>query len=180
MAKRYGTISPVLQRFIEAQHLFFVATAAADGRVNISPKGMDTLRVLGTDRIVWSNVTGSGNETAAHLAASPRITLMWCAFEGHPQILRCYGTARAVHRHDEGWDELIAAVGERPGARQVVDCTIDLVQTSCGMAVPLMDFVADRDDLDRWATAKGPDGLAAYWRQKNTTSLDGAPITRPT
>ncbi|WP_370324117.1 pyridoxamine 5'-phosphate oxidase family protein [Euzebya sp.] len=180
MGKRYDQITPAFERFIADQHIFFVATAAPEGRVNTSPKGMDTLRVLGPNRIAWLQVTGSGNETAAHLAVAPRITLMWCAFEGHPRILRAYGTGRVLHRHDEGWDDLIGHFDERPGTRQIVDCAIDLVQTSCGMAVPYFDHVGDRDDLDRWAEAKGADGLAAYWQQKNTTSLDGAPITLPT
>jgi hypothetical protein len=180
VGKRFDAIDPTLQAFIEAQHLFFVSTAGPSGRVNLSPKGMDTLRVVGPNRIIWLNVTGSGNETAAHLAVLPRMTLMWCAFEGKPQIARCYGTARAVHRHDEGWDELLAVVGDRPGARQVIDVAVDLVQTSCGMAVPRFDHVADRDQLERWAVAKGPDGLVDYWQERNVVSIDGAPIELPT
>lgn len=180
MAKQYPAISAPLRRFIERQHVFFVATAAADGRINLSPKGMDTIRVLDANRIAWLSVTGSGNETAGHLARDGRITIMFCAFEGHPNILRLYGRGRAVHRHEDGWDDLVGHFEQRPGTRQIVDVDVDLVQTSCGMSIPYMTYAGERDDLDRWAEAKGPDGLAAYWAEKNTASLDGRPITLPT
>ncbi|CAN5185762.1 pyridoxamine 5'-phosphate oxidase family protein [soil metagenome] len=180
MAKQYPEIGPVLQRFVEAQHIFFVATAPPDARINLSPKGMDTFRVLGPNRVAWLQVTGSGNETSAHLAADGRITIMFCAFEGHPNILRLYGRGRAVHRQDEGWQDLIGHFDELPGTRQVIDCDIDLVQTSCGMSIPYFDHVGERDNLVRWAEAKGHDGLADYWAQKNTASIDGLPAVLPT
>ncbi len=180
MAKQYPAISPPLQRFIEAQHIYFTATAMAEGHINLSPKGMDSFRVLGPNRVAWLSVTGSGNETAAHLAADGRVTVMFCAFEGHPNILRLYGRARAVHRHDEGWADLLPHFTELPGTRSIIECDVQLVQTSCGMAVPYLDYVGEREDLQRWAQAKGPDGLAAYWQQKNATSIDGQPIPLPT
>ena len=180
MAKQFPAISPPLQGFIEAQRIFFTATAEAEGHVNLSPKGMDTLRVLGPNRVAWLSVTGSGNETAAHLVRNDRMTVMFCAFEGHPRILRLFGRARAVHRHDEGWDALIAHFEELPGTRNIIDCQVEVVQTSCGMAVPYFDYAGERDDLLRWAEAKGPDGLADYWEEKNTTSIDGKPIPLPT
>ncbi|HUG85396.1 MAG TPA: pyridoxamine 5'-phosphate oxidase family protein [Euzebya sp.] len=180
-AARWASSSPQsAQRFIESQKIFFTATAEAEGRVNLSPKGMDTLRVLSPNRVAWLAVTGSGNETSAHLARHDRITVMFCAFEGHPKILRLYGRATPVHRHDPGWADLLAHFEELPGTRNIVDCEIDLVQTSCGMAVPYFDYVGERDDLQRWARKLGPEGLEAYWAEKNTVSLDGRPITLPT
>jgi hypothetical protein len=175
MGKRITALTAEQQAFIARQKLFFVATAAADGRVNVSPKGMDTLRVCGPSRIAWLNLTGSGNETAAHLLESNRLTLMWCAFEGEPLILRAYGQARAVHPHDRAWPERLALFPSLAGARQVVDVAIDLVQTSCGMAVPYFDYRGEREALRQWAEKKGADGLRRYWEEHNTLSLDGKP-----
>lgn len=175
MAEKFAALSPELIRFIEAQHMFFVGTAAADSRVNISPKGMESLKVLSPTRVVWLNVTGSGNESAAHTAQNPRMTLMLCSFEAKPMILRLYGQARAVHQQDKDWDELYSHFTPLPGARQIFDVTLDLVQTSCGYAVPFYDFAGDRDTLKTWAENKGEKGLAEYWLEKNQTSLDGLP-----
>lgn len=179
MAKQLDQITPQLRDFIGQQLLFFVGTAAPEGRVNISPKGMDSLRVLGPTQVAWLNVTGSGNETAAHLHLAPRMTLMFCAFEGAPMILRLYGTARMVQPDQAEWAQWAALFPPLPGARQIYVLDIDLVQTSCGMAVPLMDFQAERGDLNRWATQKGPDELEAYRQLKNRTSLDGFPTGLP-
>jgi Pyridoxamine 5'-phosphate oxidase len=175
MGSRYEAISADHQAFIEAQPVFFVATAAGDGLVNLSPKGMDTLRVLTPNRVIWLNSTGSGNETAAHLLENPRMTVMFCAFEGKPLILRLYGTAKTIHPRDGDWTELSALLPEIPGARQIFDLHVDIVQTSCGMAVPLMDFKAPREDLNDHLRAQGEDGTRAYWRRKNLLSLDGKP-----
>ncbi len=161
--------------FIADQHLYFVATAARDGRVNLSPKGMESLRILAPGRILWLNLTGSGNETAAHLACDPRITLMWCSVTTRPLILRTYGTARAIHHGDPDWPELQAHLPDQPGARQIIDVAIDLVQASCGFAVPFMGYRAERPVLRDWAAAKGEDGLRDYWAERNATSLDGRP-----
>jgi hypothetical protein len=162
-------------RFIAEQHIFFVATAAPGTRINLSPKGMDSLRVLGPNRLIWLNLTGSGNETAAHLAEEPRITVMWCSFGTRPLILRAYGIARLTHRGAAGWDALYGHFPDTPGARQVCDMAVGLVQTSCGYAVPLMNFQAPRDTLRGWAEKNGADGIAAYLAEKNATSLDGRP-----
>ncbi len=175
MGQRFSSLTGEQIRFIAAQKLFVVGTALADGHVNVSPKGMDALRVLGPGRLVWLNLTGSGNETAAHVLRQSRMTLMFSAFEGPPQILRVYGTARAVHRGDAAWGELAGLFPPLPGARQVFDLAIELVQTSCGMAVPRYDFVAERQDLSRWARRKGEEGLRRYWASKNARSLDGLP-----
>jgi hypothetical protein len=175
MGKRYSELQPDQSAFIAEQHLFFVATAPVQGRVNLSPKGMDALRVLSPTRILWLNLTGSGNETAAHLAHDPRITLMWCSFQKRPLILRAYGKARAHHRGDAGWPVLAAHLPPLPGARQIMDVTIDLVQSSCGFAVPFMDFAGDRPVLHDWAVDKGEDGLRDYWHTRNHETIDGAP-----
>jgi hypothetical protein len=173
MAKQFPRLGLAHQTFIAAQHIFFVATAAATGRVNLSPKGMDSLRVLDPNRILWRNSTGSGNETAGHLLQDPRMTLMWCAFDGQPLILRCYGTARAIHMGDPGWADANATFPPDPAARQLFEVTVDLVQTSCGYGVPLMDYQAERPDADAWVAEKGPEGIRTYWGEKNRSTLDG-------
>ncbi|MGB3790768.1 MAG: pyridoxamine 5'-phosphate oxidase family protein [Phormidesmis sp.] len=187
MAKQYEQITPQLQTFIEQQKVFFVGTAGREGRVNVSPKGMDSLRVLGPNRLVWLSVTGSGNETAAHIAENSaeegaengngtgRMTVMFCAFEGAPTILRLYGAARAVYPRDDSWATLSEYFTLLPGTRQLFDLTVELVQTSCGMAVPMYDYQGDRDRLNKWAQKKGPAGIEAYQREKNQVSIDGLP-----
>ena len=175
MAKLYTKITQKLQQFIEYQKIFFVATATADSRINLSPKGMDSLRVLSENRVVWLNVTGSGNETAAHVQENPRMTIMFTAFEDNPMILRLYGTAKTIHKNDAEWQFLFSLFTPLPGARQIFDLNIDLVQTSCGMAVPLYDYVGEREQLNAWATKKGEEGVEAYWKETNHTSLDGKP-----
>jgi hypothetical protein len=173
MGQQYDHISTKNRAFIEAQKLFFVGTATADSRVNISPKGMDSLRVLGPNRVIWLNVTGSGNETAAHLQTHPRMTLMFAAFEGKPNILRLYGQARAIHQKDGEWAQLYAQFTPLAGARQIFDLQVDLVQNSCGMAVPFYDYTGDRELLKDWAERKGEAGIKEYWAQKNQKTLDG-------
>jgi hypothetical protein len=175
MGKRYDLLQPDQIAFIGEQHLFFTATAASGSRVNLSPKGMDSLRILSPTRILWLNLTGSGNETAAHLRLDPRITLMWCSFTARPLILRAYGTARAVHHGDPDWPALAALLPDQPGARQIVDVAIDLVQSSCGFAVPFMDYREERPVLRNWATDKGPEGLRTYWDERNRQTIDGLP-----
>jgi len=175
MGLQFSGLTNELQHFIKSQRLFFVGTATAAGRVNVSPKGMDSLRILDPNRVVWLNLTGSGNETAAHLRESNRMTLMFCAFEGKPLILRLYGSARIIHVRDTDWREYYSLFDPLPGARQIFDITIDLVQTSCGMGVPLFDYAGERRELLDWATRKGKDGLRKYWQDKNRISLDGMP-----
>jgi len=175
MGKRYSEISDNLKEFIAQQKLFFVGTATDDSRVNISPKGMDSLRVLDSNRVIWLNVTGSGNETAAHLQTHPRMTIMFAAFEGAPMILRLYGSARAIYQGDLEWNELYSHFAVTPGARQIFDLHVDLVQTSCGMAVPFFDYVDEREQLKNWAINKGEEGIKEYWKEKNQLSLDGKP-----
>lgn len=173
MAKFFNKLSSTLTEFIGQQKMFFVGTAAADGRINVSPKGMDALRVLDGNRLIWLNLTGSGNETAAHVLHNGRMTIMFCSFEGNPLILRLYGTAKAIHPRDDAWEELVKDFPDYSGKRQIFDMHIDSVQTSCGFAVPLYDFQEHRDILDKWATKKSDDELKAYWNKKNTISIDG-------
>ena len=181
MADFFETISPDHTRFIEAQPLFFVATAplAAGGHVNLSPKGLDTFRVLAPDRVAYLDLTGSGNETAAHLRENGRITFMFCSFARRPLILRLYGTGRTVLPGVPEWDALISRFPDVPGARQIISADVELVQTSCGYAVPRMTLDGQRDTLVRWAEAKGNDGLAAYRAEKNARSMDGLPTPQP-
>jgi hypothetical protein len=175
MAKQFKQITDDHRSFIEAQHMFFCGTAADIGRVNISPKGMDSLRVMGPNRIVWRNLTGSGNETAAHLTRMNRMTLMWCGFETRPMIMRAYGTARTLHPRDAAFEALNALFPPSVGARQIYDMTVELMQTSCGYAVPFYDHQGPREVLQDWTAQKGPDGIAAYWQDRNRHTIDGLP-----
>lgn len=175
MATQYDCLNEPLTKFIEAQHIFFCATAGAEGRVNVSPKGMDSLRVMGPNRIVWRNLTGSGNETAGHLAQINRMTLMWCGFEAKPMILRTFGTAQTLHPRDASFSALDNLFPPTPGARQIYDVHLDMVQTSCGYAIPFMDYAGERDVLKDWTENKGPEGIATYWEERNQQTIDGAP-----
>ncbi len=179
MAKFFPKLSSALEAFIGEQQMFFVATADTDGRVNLSPKGLDSLRVLGPERIIWLNLTGSGNETAAHLLGVNRMTLMFCSFAGNPLILRVYGTARDVYPGDNDWDALAATFTRLDGARQIFDLQIESVQTSCGYAVPQYNYVGQRDRLYKWAEQKGEEGIQQYWVDRNTESIDGKPTGMP-
>ncbi len=168
-------LNGTLRRFIERQKVFFVATAAKDGRVNLSPKGADTLRILDDRHIRWLNLSGSGNETAGHLLQTNRITLMFCAFEGDALILRVYGKATVIHPRDAGWANATSDFPDLAGSRQVYDVEIENVQTSCGTGVPVMRFEKDRaqEELVPYYDDLGPSGVEAYWRKKNTTTIDG-------
>ncbi|WP_298260723.1 pyridoxamine 5'-phosphate oxidase family protein [uncultured Litoreibacter sp.] len=172
----HGTkLNGSLRSFIERQKVFFVATAAETGTVNLSPKGADSLRILDDTRIMWLNLTGSGNETAGHVQRQNRMTLMFCAFEGDALILRLYGTVNTLHPRDAQWDAAAEAFPEMAGSRQIFEFKIDRLQTSCGTGVPLMPFQEDRvdDELLPYYADMGPEGVDAYWRKKNTTTIDG-------
>ena len=177
MAKTFDSITPELRAFIEAQPLFFVATAplSAGGHVNLSPKGYDTLRVLDANRVAYLDLTGSGNETSAHLLENGRVTFMFCAFDGAPKIVRLYGRGRTVLPGDEGWDELRALFPDFPGIRQVIIADVTWVQTSCGYAVPRMELTEERDLLAQMADQKSLGELAEYRAKKNAVSIDGLP-----
>lgn len=175
MARFYPALEDKHRTFIAAQKLFFTATGTADSRLNLSPKGMDSLRVLSDTRVAYLDLTGSGNETAAHLAHDGRMTMMWCSFDDDPLILRLYGRGRAVRRQDPEWAELRRHFTTLPGERQLIVLDIESVQTSCGYAVPKYTYAGERDTLARWAEKKGPVGLLDYWREKNRVSIDGLP-----
>lgn len=173
MGKKSDCISPEQIDFIQKQKVFFVGTAATEGRVNVSPKGTDSFRVIDQNKIVWLNLTGSGNETAAHLLKNSRMTILFCAFEGKPMILRLYGQAKIYHQKDASFQEYAPLFPENVGSRQIIEMEIDLVQKSCGFAVPLMDYKEDRSILNDWAQSKGRDQIKEYWKEKNTKSIDG-------
>ncbi len=173
MGKRIPELTKEFIQFIEQQKTFFVGTARSVGTVNISPKAMDSLRVIDKNTIVWLNLTGSGNETATHLLENDRMTLMFMAFEGKPLILRLYGNAKVYHPRDKEYQQYISMFSNDPGARQIIVMNINLVQNSCGYAVPIMGFKEDRNILKSWAEKQGRDRIKEYWKEKNTLSQDG-------
>lgn len=176
MGRQYETISPDLARFLTAQHVFFVGSAPSDGgHVNVSPKGLDTFRVLDERTVGYLDLTGSGAETIAHIRQNGRLTLMFCAFTGKPRIVRLQGTASVVTLDDASYAAAAAPYPQLSGARAVITLEVDRVADSCGYAVPVMDYVGQRDDLIRWAERKSPDDLAAYREDKNAVSIDGIP-----
>lgn len=175
MGKQFDALGDAHRSFIAEQHMFFCGSAAPDGLVNISPKGMDSLRVLGPNRITWMNITGSGNETAGHLLEAPRMTLMWCSFTTRPIILRAFGTARTIQPGDTEWGDLAALFPPHRSARQIFDLTVDMVQTSCGYAVPFMEYKGERDTMQKWVDGKSDEDIRTYWVERNSTTLDGKP-----
>jgi hypothetical protein len=170
-------IDAQLAAWIGKQPMFFVATAplAADGHVNLSPKGRDTFRVLGPLEVVYQDFTGSGAETAAHLRENARIVIMFCAFEGPPQILRLHGRGTIIGPDDPKFSALAQQCVANPGTRSFVHVAVERVATSCGYAVPLLEFRGHRDALDKWAISKGPEKLKDYRNEKNQLSIDGLP-----
>ena len=173
--KRFERLEESHQKFIAEQHMFFVATAAPEGRVNMAPKDAPSLIILNPNRIAWINLTGAENETGAHLAESTRMTFMWCSFTQKPLILRAYGHSKLIHPRDMEWDDLIKHFPHRLGSRQILDVTIDFVLTSCGFGVPFYDYVGERDTLQRWEERKGTDGIRRHWEEFNQTSIEGKP-----
>jgi len=174
MAKFYDELTPALTAFIQAQKMFFTATAAPEGRVNVSPKGTDSFRVLDPRTVGYLDMTGSGNETAAHIMQCGRLTLMFCAFEGKSKILRLYGNGRVIPHGSPDWTALIDRFADRPGARQIMLLDIDSLQTSCGFGVPLYSYLNDREELSQWVERKGPDGITDFWDRRNRESIDGS------
>jgi len=173
MGMQYKELSGNLIEFIHAQKMFFVATADVDGKVNVSPKGLDSFHIINKKHVLWLNLTGSGNETATHIQNHPRMTIMFNALEGNPLILRLYGQAKVIHINDTDWKKWYSCFDDFIGARQLFLMSIDLVQTSCGMAVPLYDYKQQRNALIDSAIRKGEDGVKKYWQDKNALSLDG-------
>ncbi|MFQ5478924.1 MAG: pyridoxamine 5'-phosphate oxidase family protein [Candidatus Binatia bacterium] len=175
MAQRFERLLDEHIDFIGRQKVFFVATAPVEGRINLSPKGMDTLRCLDDHTVAYLDLTGSGNETAAHLEENGRMTLMFCSFDSKAAILRLYGSGRVLRPRDDQWRTMLGRFDAFPGTRQIMVMTVDAVQTSCGYAVPRYEFHSHRDTLKRWAERKGEQGLRRYWRDHNRFSIDGLP-----
>ncbi len=175
MGKTFPKINEKHQEFIQAQQMFFVATAPEGGHLNLSPKGLDTLQIINSNRVLWLNYTGSSNETAAHLLEDDRMTIMFCAFEGDPKILRLYGHARTIHPRDDDWEALLCHFPDTAGSRQLFEMDVELVHTSCGFGVPLYNYAGQRSILTDWIEKKGDNGITQYWEDKNTRSLNGKP-----
>ncbi|RKF21480.1 pyridoxamine 5'-phosphate oxidase family protein [Alginatibacterium sediminis] len=173
MGKRFEQLNDKQVAFIQAQQIYFVATAALTGQVNLSPKGGDSLRVIDNKTIAWLNLTGSGNESAAHVLQESRMTLMFCAFEGSPLILRTYGHAQLIHKADPEWDSYVGLFKPSVAARQIFILNIDFVLASCGMSVPNYQYLNDREDLSQWSERQGKSGIEKYWLKKNQQSIDG-------
>lgn len=172
MAERFDTLGNKHRAFIKAQHLYFVGTAGAVGYVNVSPKGMDSFRIIDDSTVAWLNLTGSGNETAAHVLENGRMTVMFCSFDKQPLIMRLYGQAAVIHPRDERWDALVALFPTYTGARQIFVLDLELVQTSCGYAVPYFKLKGERPTLTKWSDNHGELGIKDYWAEKNTKSLN--------
>ncbi|MBU7584335.1 MAG: pyridoxamine 5'-phosphate oxidase family protein [Nostoc sp. TH1S01] len=177
MAKLFDSITEELQEFIAAQNLFFVGTAplSSKGHVNLSPKGLDCLRILSPHRVAYLDLTGSGNETSAHLQENGRITFMFCAFAEPPRILRLYGKGYVILPSSPDWDSLYSVFPQIPGTRQIIVADIERVQSSCGFGVPLYEYQGQRQILVDWASKKGVEGVREYQQQKNRISIDGLP-----
>jgi hypothetical protein len=175
LAKFYTELNDTLKGFILRQKIFFTATAPTQGRVNLSPKGMNTFCCISPHEVAYLDLTGSGNETSAHLLENGRLTLMFCSFTTEPMILRLYGQGKVIRSRDPDWSTWLDHFDPLPGTRQIITMAIESVQTSCGFAVPLYDFNAERTKLTEWAKKKGEDGVYQYWQQKNQISIDGLP-----
>lgn len=177
MGKLHDSIKSQHKEFIEKQHIFFVATAplSANGRINLSPKGLDCFRVLSENKVAYMDLISSGNETSAHTLENGRITIMFCSFEVSPKILRLYGKGFTVLPGTAEWEDYAPHFKIFPSTRQIIVATIDLVQTSCGFGVPLFDYAGERDIHFEWAENKGEEGLQEYVQKNNLKSLDGLP-----
>jgi hypothetical protein len=177
MAKFSDAILSHHQEFIERQKMFFVSTAplSGTGHINLSPKGLDSFRVLSPNLVAYMDITGSGNETSAHILENGRITFMFCAFDGPPNILRLYGRGYTVLPEHAEWNELAPHFSMHMATRQIIVADIQQVQTSCGYSVPLYDYTGERDHADKWAAKKGAEGLVEYRKEKNQFSVDGLP-----
>ncbi|WP_435018687.1 pyridoxamine 5'-phosphate oxidase family protein [Tundrisphaera sp. TA3] len=180
MSKVYERLDDRLAKFIGNQHVFFVATApdAPDGHLNLSPKGLDSFRILGPTSVAYLDLIGSGVETIAHLRQNGRITLMFCAFDGRPLIVRLYGRGRVVEPADPEWDGLIAGFPEYPGVRSVIVVDLDRIADSCGFAVPRYEYMGERSQLIDYANKKGPEAMEKYKAKENRRSIDGIPGLR--
>lgn len=177
MGKLFDTLTPQLQEWIVAQKIFFVATAplSREGHINCSPKGLDSLRITGDNTVVYQDLTGSCVETIAHLKENGRIVIMFCAFDGPPKIVRIHGLGEVIEPTHSEFAELAVLFPQHQGTRAFIKVNAARISDSCGYAVPLMDFKAERDVLDKWTANKGDEGLKIYRAEKNLQSIDGLP-----
>lgn len=175
MAKFYSEISFSLENFIKEQKVFFTATVPRKGRINLSPKGMDTFRCIDHKTVAYLDLTGSGNETSAHLNEDSRMTIMFCSFSEKPLILRLYGHGRVIRPRDKDWQKFYSLFQPLPGERQIIVLDVDSAQTSCGHGVPIYEFKEERQTILEWAEKKGEQGIYEYWQAKNIKSIDGLP-----
>ena len=176
MADVHPNITPELADWIGKQPMFFIASAPleADSHINLSPRGLDSFRVLNDHEIIILDLIGSGNETAAHLVQNGRLTVMFCAFTGPPKILRLYGTGKVIRPGEEDWSEYRSQfANDIPGVRQIFRQQVSRVQTSCGFGVPLMNLESQRDLLTNWASNRNEEDLQKYQQKKNAISIDG-------
>jgi hypothetical protein len=175
MSEWFKSITAEMKLFIAEQKVFFVATAPDEGRINLSPKGMDTFRIVGDHRALYLDLTGSGNETAAHLFQNGRITIMFCSFDKTARILRLYGRGRAIHPGDDKWHEYLGMFPPEPGVRQIMDINIETAMTSCGYGVPRFDRLEERDTLRKYWQSRSDDAPVKYQEKHNLESIDGLP-----
>jgi len=173
MGTQYKKLNNEISKFIEKQKIFFVATATENSFINLSPKGMDSLRILDENRVAWINSTGSTNESSAHIQQDKRMTLMFCSFDETPLIIKIFAEAKVIHKKDKEWNELINKFPNIVGARQIYDLEIKLVLKVCGMSVPYFEYKGEREDLTNYWIEQGEDGLQEYWKKKNQISLNG-------
>jgi hypothetical protein len=173
MAIQFKSINQAHRDFIEAQKMFFIASAGVEGLINLSPKGMDSLRIIDENTVVWVNHTGSGNETSAHVQENGRMTIMFNSFDKNPLILKLYGKAKVIHRNDSLWEKMASHFEDFVGMRQFFELDVSLVLTSCGYAVPLYEYKGERDTLTKWSEKKGKEGIENYWKENNILTLDG-------
>ncbi|CAA6818698.1 MAG: Pyridoxamine 5'-phosphate oxidase [uncultured Sulfurovum sp.] len=173
MAVKFKTINKVHKEFIEKQKMFVIGSAGAEGFINVSPKGMDTFKIIDEHTVVWLNHTGSGNETSVHVQENGRMTIMFNSFDKAPMILKLYGTAEVIHDADERWDEMCTYFNEFLGARQFFELKVELVLTSCGFGVPQYKYIGERNKLEKWAKRVGREGMKVFWTEKNVETLDG-------
>jgi len=181
MGRAFDSITATMREFVAEQHVFFVATAPSgdDGHINLSPKGYDSLRIIDDHHVAYLDLTGSGAETVAHVRQNGRITFMFCAFAGKPNIVRFYGQGRVLRPGDSGWDDHLALFDDRAPTdgpvRSIIVAEIDRTSTACGFAVPFMDYVDERPTLLEWAAGKSQADREQYWADNNATSIDGLP-----
>jgi Pyridoxamine 5'-phosphate oxidase len=175
MSQWYEEVTPEVKQFIARQKVFFVATAPTSGRINLSPKGMDTFRIVSPKRVIYLDITGSGNETAAHLVDNGRITIMFCSFDKTAQIVRLYGRGRPIHPDHANWHEYLAMFPPEPGLRQIMEIDVESAMTSCGYGVPWMENLKERDTLRKYWEKRDEQTLVTYQHKENERSIDGLP-----